>query len=56
MEKEGIDADFLVQIINSVEQAERVLEESHRSGNELRFNQAKRFILELQKRLEEELE
>ncbi|MBU0894940.1 MAG: hypothetical protein KKF48_03500 [Nanoarchaeota archaeon] len=53
MEKEHIE--FLNQIVNSVEEAGIQLEQAYNSKNSEKFNKAKKFILQVQKKINGEI-
>ena len=53
-EKEA-NGHFLMQIMSSIEEAGQVLKEAHDKQDSLRFNKAKKIILNLQNKLEEEV-
>jgi len=55
MVQKGVEKEFLVQIIQSIEEAEKVLKEAHDKKDFARFTKAKKLILILQTKLEEEI-
>ena len=55
MKKDGIPTDYLNQLVSSLEEAELKLEKAYRNNDSELFNRLKKFMLQINEKISEEV-